>query len=117
MSRTKGSKNKRDRRLEILNRFAEAKGSDAAEQALGPRIRITLKLLGRIYEAEGNTVDEVLNNLKPGGWAKGAGVLIVERDGIIREKIIAGNHIRNLFGMTSGTRRAISLKWVRSLFE
>ena len=76
----------------------------------------TLKLLGRIYEAEGSTIDEVLGNLQPGGWAKGAGVLTVEKDGVVKEKIIAGNHIRNLFGMTSGTRKEVSLKWVRQLF-
>lgn len=80
-------------------------------------IKATLKVAGQVYESSGNTTEEVLNNFKPEGWIKGAGVLIVEKDGIRREKIIAGNHIRNLFGMASGTMRSLSLKWVRSLFE
>ena len=78
--------------------------------------KATLKVLGRVYESKGDTVDEVLNNFKPEDWIKGAGVLIVEKDGIVKEKIIAGNHIRNIFAMTNGTRREVSLKWVKSLF-
>ena len=81
-----------------------------------PKYKATLKILGKIYTSEGETVDEVLNGFKCGGWTKGAGVLSIEKDGVIREKIIAGNHIKNLFGMASGTMREVSLKWVRSLF-
>lgn len=81
-------------------------------------IYATLKLLGKTCASEGKTIDEVLDGLKDaGGWMKGAGVLTIEKDGVVREKIIAGNHIRNLFGMASGTMRQISLKWVKSLFS
>ena len=73
-------------------------------------------MLGRVYEATGNTPDEVLSNFKTQDWIKGAGVLIVEKDGIRKEKIIPGNHIRNVFGMASGTMREVSLKWIKSLF-
>ena len=93
-----------------------AKKKKASNKNVPATINATLLLLGRKYESEGETIDEVLDGLQPGGWAKGAGVLIVERDGVSREKIIAGNHIRNLFGMASGTKREISLKWVKSLF-
>lgn len=79
-------------------------------------IKATLKVLGRVYESKGNTIDEVLSNFKTDNWVKGAGVLVVEKGGITKEKIIAGNHIRNLFGMASGTMREVSLKWVKSLF-
>ena len=103
MGRKKGSKNKKVEKV--------------TTEVLPPVYKVTLKLLGREYKAEGNTIDEVLNNLQPGGWAKGAGVLIVEHDGMVREKIIAGNHIRNIFGLASGTMREVSLKWVRQLFE
>ncbi len=114
--RKKGSKNKKKigvkrgwitKDQKVLEDFVAANQSP---------IKATLKVLGRIYESKGNTIDEVLNNFKTEDWVKGAGVLIIEKDGVIREKIIAGNHIRNLFGMASGTMREISLKWVRSLF-
>ena len=82
----------------------------------GGEYKATLKVLGRIYESRGKTVDEVLNNFKPEGWIKGAGVLIVEKDGVIREKVISGNHIKNIFSLTNGTLREVSLKWVRGLF-
>lgn len=109
MSKKKGSKNKKikDKDFEVIEKFV------AANQG---SIKASLKVLGRIYESEGNTIDEVLNNFKTDNWVKGAGVLIIEKDGVIKEKIIAGNHIKNLFGMASGTLRNVSLKFVRSLF-
>jgi len=79
--------------------------------------KATLKILGRTYTSEGNTVDEVIDGFKCENWVKGAGVLTIEKNGIKREKIISGNHIKNLFRMTSGTTRQVSLKWIRSLFE
>lgn len=78
--------------------------------------KATLKVLGRIYEAQGNTPDEVLSNFKTQDWIKGAGVLIVEKDGVRKEKILPGTHIRNVFGMASGTMREVSLKYIKSLF-
>ena len=81
-----------------------------------PTIKATLKVLGRTYESQGNTVDEVLSGFKTENWIKGAGVLIVEKDGKIREKIIPGRHIRNVFGMASGTMRTVSLKYITQLF-
>ena len=79
-------------------------------------IKATLKVLGRMYESKGNTVDEVLKNFRTDSWVKGAGVLSVTRDGVTKEKIIAGTHIKNIFGMASGTLREISLKWIQQLF-
>lgn len=104
----KNSKNK-----SILEKFVEANK--------GVSIKATLKILGRIYESQGNTVDEVLNNFKTQDWIKGAGVIIMEKwDGekwLKKEKIISGNHIRNVFGMAPGTMRQVSLKWLKSIFE
>ena len=75
-----------------------------------------MKVLGRIYESYGDTPDEVLRNFKTQDWIKGAGVLIVEKNGVRKEKVIPGTHIRNVFGMASGTMRGASLKFVRGLF-
>ena len=77
----------------------------------------TLKVLGRIYEAQGNTPDEVLSNFKTQDWIKGAAYFEVVKDGVKKWKIIPGNHIRNVFGMASGTARNTSLKWIKSLFD
>lgn len=79
-------------------------------------IKATLKVLGRVYEAQGNTPDEVLSNFKTQDWIKGAGVLIIKQDGKTKEKIIPGSHIRNVFGMASGTMREVSLKFIKSVF-
>ena len=47
-------------------------------------IKMTLKVLGRTYKVEGKTFDEIIDNFKPQDWIKGAGVLIVEKDGVTR---------------------------------
>ena len=86
------------------------------KRIIKPIYKATLKVLGRIYESQGNTPDEVLSGFKTQDWIKGAGVLIIEKDGIRREKIIPGSHIRNVFGMASGTLREVGLKWIKSLF-
>ena len=120
MSRPKGSKNRDKLDFKTLEKFVAANGFKEAEDSLSgeiiPKYKATLKILGKIYTSEGETIDEVLNGFKCGGWTKGAGVLSIEKDGVIREKVISGNHIKNLFGMASGTMREVSLKWVRSLF-
>ena len=102
------NKIKTDKDTKVVEEFAIANGYKP--------YKATLKILGRIYTSEGATVDEVLDGFKTQSWIKGAGVLIVEKDGVKKEKIIAGNHIRNVFGMASGTMRAVSLKWIKQLF-
>ena len=120
MSRPKGSKNRDKLDFKTLEKFVAANGFKEAEDSLSgeiiPKYKATLKILGKTYTSEGATVDEVLDGFKTQSWIKGAGVLIVEKDGVKKEKIIAGNHIRNVFGMASGTMRAVSLKWIKQLF-
>lgn len=115
--RPKGSKNKGVR----LGNKSASKTDNVGSTPTTPVIKAILKVLGHTYESQGNTPEEVLNNFKTEQWVKGAGVLIIktfdeEGNERVREKIIAGNHIRNLFGMASGTMREVSLKWVKSLF-
>lgn len=93
------------------------KGNKTERKPKKELIKLTLKLLGRTYEATGKTLDEAIDGLKTHNWIKGAGVLIFEKGKIRKEKIIAGNHIKNIFGLASGTMRAVSLKWVKSIFE
>lgn len=120
MPKRKTKKNKKETQdekdLKVLNHFAKANGFDEAEKALGKTYKATLKVLGHTYKSQGNTPEEVLNGFKTPNWIKGAGVLSIEKNGIIKEKIIAGNHITHIFGMASGTMREISLKWVKQLF-
>ena len=112
MSKKGGSKKrvsyKKD--IKVLDNFVKTNKEE------NPVYKASLKVLGRYFYSQGNTIDEVLDNFKTEAWLKGAGVLSVEKDGVIKEKIIAGGHIRNIFGMASGTLRDVSLKWVRSLF-
>lgn len=79
-------------------------------------IKISLKLLGKFYKAEGKTVEDVINKLKP-PVAKGIGILTMEKGNLKREKILNGRIINNVFGERSPTFRAIAMKNIINLFE
>ena len=111
MGRPLGSKNKKG-----LDIYHPHPNDSPDEIHSAPTCKATLKLLGRTYTGEGQTPEEAFSKIEPGNWAKGAGVLAIETDGVVKEKVIAANHIRNIFGMTNGTRKQISLKWVSNLF-
>ena len=79
--------------------------------------KATLKSLGRTYKSEGETLEEALSKIKISGGAKAVAVLKVEKDGVVKEKILNGAHTNHLFGQGSPTMREISLKWIKQLFE
>lgn len=78
-------------------------------------IKATLTLLGKTYEAEGKTVEEVISKLNP-PIAKGVGILMLEKGELKREKILNGRTINGIFGERSPTFKAIFLKNITTLF-
>ena len=79
-------------------------------------IKIKLKNLGKIYEAEGETPLDALTKLEIKN-PKGLGVLTVidgdkEKIRILKQSILAG-----LFGQGSPTRKSIALKQFSTLFD
>jgi len=79
--------------------------------------RVTVKLFGRTYEGEGETLEEAIGLIKVGAFAKGAAVITVEHGDVKKQKIISGSHISRIFGTASPTMKQISMKWVLQLFK
>lgn len=81
-------------------------------------IHSSLKILGKIFTAEGKTIAEVLTNLSNSvGNVKGRGILILEKGTVRKEKILAPFMIPRLFGHFGSIRKEIALKQLVSLFD
>ena len=97
MSRKKGSKNK------IKPKVAE-------------NIKITVKSLGRVFEAEGKTFEEAVGKIKISNGAMALSVITVEKGKeTIKTKILNARHTNGLFGQGSPSFRAIHLKGVKQI--
>lgn len=85
-------------------------------------IKSSLKTMGKVYFAKGQTVQEAITNLKP-EIAKGVGILILEKNGIQKMRVVQPKIINNLFGkFVSRLAKEISLKNImfgfdKNLFE
>src|SRR3990167_10274958 len=104
MGRKKGSKNK-----SIVVR-SEAPVSSSL-------YKVTFKIVGRTFKAEGKTLEEALGKIKISGGAKAISVLTVEKDGIEKERILNGRHTHGIFGQGSPTMKAIHLKQILLMFD
>ncbi len=74
-----------------------------------------VKILGKFYEATGDTAIEAISNLKPDS-SKGVCILTVSKGDLVKEKMIPSFQTARLF---SGSRvmREVGLKNVASLFN
>ena len=102
MGRKKGSKS------------VVAEGKNLTSRSL---YNATLKTVGRTFMAEGGTLEEAIGKIKISGGAKAISVLIVEKDGVKREKILSGRTSHALFSEVSPTMKQIHLKKVLMLFD
>ena len=104
MGRKKGSKNK-----SIVVR-SEAPVSSSL-------YKVTFKIVGRTFKAEGKTLEEAIGKIKISGGAKAVSVLTVEKDGRKQEKILSGRTSHALFSEVSPTMKLVHLKKVLMLFD
>lgn len=82
-----------------------------------PKIAATLKVLGRYYNSEGESVAEAIGNLKP-EMARGVGILTLKRGDILKERVINMSLVNNLFGKYVGNvQREIAKKNILILFS
>lgn len=75
----------------------------------------TLKVLGRTYKAEGETLSEVIANLKPQN-VKGRGILSIEKDKKKIDKILMPHVASRLFN-TVGLNREVAMKNIAIMFS
>ena len=99
MSRPKGIKNKKT----IMDHASI--GSDGEFKT----IKVSLKVLGEWFTAEGKTVLEAIQNLKP-GVTRGVSILTIEIDGVKQERILNRFVTANLFGGGSTQRNELAIK-------
>ena len=78
--------------------------------------KLTLKSLGRIYQSEGENLEEALNKLKIVGGAKAVSVLKVEHGDVVKERLINASFVQRCFGQGSPTTRAIFIKKIMTLY-
>src|SRR3990167_1990822 len=105
--RKKGSKNKKtqgEKDFEVLNAFVKANDINLADRVVKNglvkfnNIRITLKCLGRVYNAEGETFEEAIKKIKISGGAKALSVITVTKDGKTITKILNARQTNGVFG-------------------
>jgi len=82
----------------------------------GKTIKSSLKIGARWFHAEGKTVQEAVDNLKP-SISKGVGVLVLECGEISKERILSGSVIQKLFGRSSRLSKEIAAKQIAILYQ
>lgn len=88
----------------------------AVKKSKPTSIKVFFKSLGRTFTGEGKTFDEAVASVQVSGGVKATSVLIVEKDGVKKEKIINGRHMQALFGQGSPTTREIHVKQIKMMF-
>lgn len=68
---------------------------------------ITLKMLGKLFTAKGSSMKEALTNLDVKN-ARGVGILTVQHEGKVKERILSPIILSRIFNM-SGTMRDINI--------
>lgn len=76
--------------------------------------KASIHILGRIYSAQGVTASEAIGGLAPGN-VKGKGILVIEKDGIRKERVLMPHIVFRLFS-SQGLMREIALKNASILF-
>lgn len=80
------------------------------------KIKATLKILSRYYEAEGKTLEETLLKLKP-PVAKTLGILTLEKGKLNRMRILNPRLVMGLWGKQSQTMKDVAMKNITILFS
>lgn len=84
-------------------------------QAVVKPYSISIKILGKVFESSGDTVEEALLKL-PVKNAKGRSIITVEHDGLKKERIFMPPVTFRLFN-TIGITKDIAIKQIAALFQ
>ena len=77
--------------------------------------KATIKVLGKIYKAEGDSVLEALTNLKPNGVSSGMSILAVGKGKEMKDRVIPAFRTRRMFS-ASPMIREVELKKTSLMF-
>ena len=85
------------------------------KELVGEPYKLTVKSLGRVFNSEGDTLEEALGKIKITGGAKAMCVLTVEKGDQRKERIINANYAHKLFAEVGPTMKMIALKKISEL--
>jgi hypothetical protein len=84
--------------------------------AVKPKFTASIKILGKVYKADGATVKEAIENLKVGKVAKGVSLLTVTKGKISKDKVLPAPQTFRLFS-PSKLMRELAIKNVSLMFD
>lgn len=76
---------------------------------------VSLKILGKVYGSEGQSVTEALNKLEAPKNIKGVGILTVSNGDLTKERILSPVNTFRLFN-GSGLMKEIAIKQISNIF-
>lgn len=76
----------------------------------------TIKILGKVYKSEGESVREAIENLKPEGKCTCMSVLSIFKGDVRKDKVLPSHQTYRLFS-SSKMIRELALKNVSNLFN
>lgn len=80
-----------------------------------PVYQATVKILGKLYEASGNSISEAILGLKPKN-VKGLSILTIQRGDVKKERVLMPRITSRLFN-TAGLTKEVALKNASILFQ
>lgn len=87
---------------------------DSSTEKQNNVVSVVLKVMGKTYKATADSLEKALNELKPLN-CKGKGVLAVEREGSVKERILSPVVTFRLFN-SHGLTKEIAIKNMCNLF-
>ena len=79
-------------------------------------IKTSLKVMGKTYTSKGNTVEKALSSLKT-PFAKGMGILTLEKGDLKRDKVLNMKMVNGVFGQANPAMKELAMRNIISLFE
>lgn len=80
-----------------------------------PAYKATVKVMGKTYEASGDSALSAISSLKPGN-CKGKAILTVTKGDVSKERILMPPVVSRLFNMM-GSSKEIAVKQISTLFQ
>lgn len=77
--------------------------------------KATVKILGKVYASSGESLMDVITNLKPVN-CKGRGILVIEHNNVKKERILTNVLTYRLFN-SHGMTRDVAIKNVSLMFQ
>lgn len=86
------------------------------KKTVKPEYSASIKILGKVYKADGATAQEAIEKLKVGNIAKGVSLLTVTKGKVSKDKVLPAPQTFRLFS-PSKLMRELAIKNVALMFD